>query len=647
MEKNYPRIHSILMDLLNRKEVTMAALCIQHNVSDRTIRNELSIIKQILQDYGLRLYKKKDGGYSIQSEHEQAEQHIQQLKKEIEEDIAKGLPQSQNSRIIFILQKLLLSNEYIKTIDIADEMFISKSTITCDIREIKKILAKYSLQLISKSHHGMRVIGKEEKIRECVIDYGLIDKTIFTPGESYDTWSLVLHDHDYEEIKTIVIQAFRKYDFHIYDEFISSIVTHVYLACKRIQSSCLIEDNFFEERNDYQKELQLAKDIAACIEEKLHIVFPSSEIHHIHFHNIGKRTHRLDTAAYDERLKQLVEKIMEMASYTYGYNFMSDTVLQNDLLTHLQAVQERLNVGSRLRNPLIDEIKSKFPLAYEIAISSFKNNWNWLCTVSEDEISYIAVHFAASLKRMQEQMKPKCKNILLVCASGIGISRLLEATLQQYFQKRISLQVSEFKYHEDMIPFSEYDLILTTVQLQNPAKNVMVIPTILTKRELDKIESFLFKENKSNFSVDDLFHKELFYLYDTLNKEELLSKMCSHLLDLHYVAGNYYDAVLEREKYSSTYIGNHIAIPHAVFPLAKKTTISICIMRNPVRWDNEHEIRLVFLLSIKFSDSRYMSDLYNLFTEMVENSELAHKCIACTSYDEIIQLLRYYSSSKS
>lgn len=62
MEKNYPRIHAILMDLLNRKEVTMAALCIQHNVSDRTIRNELSIIKQILQDYGLRLYKKKMAG---------------------------------------------------------------------------------------------------------------------------------------------------------------------------------------------------------------------------------------------------------------------------------------------------------------------------------------------------------------------------------------------------------------------------------------------------------------------------------------------------------------------------------------------------------------------------------------------------------
>lgn len=51
-----------------------------------------------------------------------------------------------NERILYLLKRLLLTEEYVKLEDLAAEMYISKSTVQNDMRDVKKRLKPYDIE---------------------------------------------------------------------------------------------------------------------------------------------------------------------------------------------------------------------------------------------------------------------------------------------------------------------------------------------------------------------------------------------------------------------------------------------------------------------------------------------------------------------
>ena len=73
-----------------------------------------------------------------------------------------------------------------------------------------------------------------------------------------------------------------------------------------------------------------------------------------------------------------------------------------------------------MKNPILQDIKREYPLAYEMATQACSVLRNVSPNpIKEDEIGYIAVSFALALER-QKAKEWAPKNILIVCASGKG-----------------------------------------------------------------------------------------------------------------------------------------------------------------------------------------------------------------------------------
>lgn len=72
-----------------------------------------------------------------------------------------------------ILKRLLLESDHAFIDDLAENLFVSRSTISNELVEIKEKLKPYHLKIESKPSIGLYVVGEEQAKRHFIMDYFL------------------------------------------------------------------------------------------------------------------------------------------------------------------------------------------------------------------------------------------------------------------------------------------------------------------------------------------------------------------------------------------------------------------------------------------------------------------------------------------
>ena len=79
-----------------------------------------------------------------------------------------------NYRYNFLLNKLLFEQNEIYFDDLADELFVSRSTLSSDFKKIREKFKPYHLKIESKANKGVYVMGQERDKRRFIMDYFMI-----------------------------------------------------------------------------------------------------------------------------------------------------------------------------------------------------------------------------------------------------------------------------------------------------------------------------------------------------------------------------------------------------------------------------------------------------------------------------------------
>ena len=92
----------------------------------------------------------------------------------------------------------------------------------------------------------------------------------------------------------------------------------------------------------------------------------------------------------------------------------------------------RLKYGFHIYNPMVDDFKNKYSVAYKMAeIAKGVLEERVGIEMTEDEMGFLAAYFGVFLLE-QEPEKKRCK-IAIVCGSGKIIGRLIENQLKKIF----------------------------------------------------------------------------------------------------------------------------------------------------------------------------------------------------------------------
>lgn len=167
------RMKVILRELIAvESPITGTYLASITQVSVRTTREDIKNLSMLLEGNGAMIESLKGKGYQLKIMEEQ--QLFRDFLTEISNDgqsINGFVPKTPEERTKYIIIRLLLNKNYIKLDDLADEMYISRSTIQNDLKQVREILFKYELSLDVRPNYGLKVIGNEMKLRFCMAEY--------------------------------------------------------------------------------------------------------------------------------------------------------------------------------------------------------------------------------------------------------------------------------------------------------------------------------------------------------------------------------------------------------------------------------------------------------------------------------------------
>ena len=122
------------------------------------------------------------------------------------------------------------------------------------------------------------------------------------------------------------------------------------------------------------------------------------------------------------------------------------------------------------------------------------------------------------------------------------------------------------------------------------------------------------------------------------SKDDAIREAGQILVDAGAVSPAYVDAMFEREKSVSTYMGNFLAIPHGTNEAKdsiKSSALSVVRYENPIDWDG-NEVR--FAIGIAGYDGGHLEILGKIAIVFSDTDEV-DKLLAAGSAEEVYQLL--------
>lgn len=637
------RMMLILKELMAVKSpITSEYLANSVQVTSRTIRNDIKDLNEILSTCGGFIKSTRGIGYELEIKNSEIFKLFLQEMSKNSTIITNKSPDSPEERVGYIVRKLLLENSYIKLDEIADELYLSKSTLQNDLIEVRKILKRFKLEIESKPYYGVKVKGNEMNLRFCLSEYLFNRKEInFNMQRQMES---ILSKEETNKILGIILEEVKANEIEISDISLNNLSIHFAIACKRIRDEnyILLSPGDFEGIYN-QKEYEVAKQIVTKIESDLNVSFPKTEIAYIAIHLLGTKKiakinlKRKEFESFVESdLGDTIKEIIMKIDDRLKLQLKDDKELFIALGLHLQPAINRLRYGMNVRNPMLEEIKTKYPLAFDAAILASKVLKERIAiSIDEDEIGYIALHIGVAMFR--QKMNQDVKRCIIVCASGVGSSMLLKYKLQaMYFNQLVIVDTIDY-YRLSETSLEQIDIIITTIPIEKKLSvPIIFVNTILGTGDFNKIEDYLQDRNGSKivFVKDEL----IFLQRDLQTKETVIKYLVNELEAASYVDGSFGNSVLEREQLSPTSFGNLVAIPHPMAPLTEETFWTICTLKIPIDWGG-NRVQFVCLLSLGKNRTPDLQFMYEYLIEIVEDEQKVKRLINCEEKSEFIEII--------
>ncbi|PAV28313.1 hypothetical protein CIL05_16890 [Virgibacillus profundi] len=629
--------------------VTGKELATKLGVTSRTIREDIKIINHEINRYGVEILSQKSKGYKVPlASQEQLKVLLNKVETErLTLEVNSVTPED---RVRFITKKLLYSNESIKIELLVDELYVSDSTIKNDLKKVKEILNKYNIKVVN-DNKGIQAKGNEINKRFCISDYFIhseeIDNSLIIKLVS--SFGYHFSDEDINKIKTIILHELSKNDIEVTDNTLNKIAFHIIIAIGRIKSGQPISSISNMESLKGESEYRIAIRINESIENLYSIKIPEQEIAYTTLHLVGNRLGQKGNISLSdlklflgEDTFQLSLDIVEQTRISLkGLNISDDEELIYSLGLHLKQLVTRLTFNMNIRNPMVREIKIKYPLAFEtgvIAAHCVEKETGF--KVNENEIGFLALHFGAAIERQRIKSISK-KKVALVCASGMATSELLLTKLSHFLDNTYNL-IGAYALHQlDELLKQNPDFILTTVPIERALDIPVVhVPSILDDKDVSVIQSSLEKNHNRKKIISQFFSKEMFFSgLKTKTKEETLDFLTRKMIQQGYIDTEIQKSIMERERISPTSIGNMVAIPHPLNMVSERSFICTAILDKQVKWSPNEEVELVMIIVLEKRWQAKFQEIFESLYEIIQSSENVQSLCKKGNFNEFLEII--------
>lgn len=625
------RMKKIIIELSDSEYVTASELAKILDLNEKTVRTTIGKMRDSLDEYGIEIESKTRKGYHLLIyDKEKYQAFINN-----DEWLSKNdIPNNSKEREEWLLDYLLKQHKFVRIDDLSEMLYVSRSTITNDIRNVEDSLKSYHITLIRRPNYGLHIQGSEFDIRNCMISQFKDNK-----------WAQRFSDkeeNELKEISKILLNNIQNQKVVLSKSMIQEMTSCIYIAKVRYEENYKITVSKNEVvHRIYKPCIDVATNIVEELNEKFHIHLLDSEIYYIAI-NIAARSDynvlegELESGVINQARKQATQ-MLDCVYDMMHLDMRQNLSLLYDLISFLIPMDIRMRYGIIAKNPFAEATKKKYFFAYNVASQAvIPLKKTYFHEVPENEIAYLTSIFALFIE--QEKDKKKKYNILVICATNMSTSKLLAYQYKKKFKKYIDEVYTCEMYNLDSFDFSKVDYIFTTVEINRVLpKPVLGISAFLEDEEVEKISSIL--KFKSSNTIADVYSEELFY--DNIKgetKEEILFEICKRIPEKYGIPSDFYEGLLRREEITGTDLAKHVALPHPYETTSDISFVCISVLDHPIRWTRQ-DVQVVILMAVAEDEQRDLTNFLQLISEFIANESAVLQLVEEPDFTTFVNLL--------
>lgn len=622
------------------------------NVSDRTIRKDIIELNSTLQQYHSIILSERGKGYLLNSNNRKF--LLSSLNNY-------NHPDEKENRIFEIIMMFASFPDGIDLYDMEEELFISRTTLEKELKNIQKILSRHYPALHIYREKGIIQLEGPERFIRLFFNYVLM-KSYNSQTREITAHSKRIDKDHLEFIKNIVLDTTISFKITLSDRDIMDLVTHLFIMETRIKRHKYIQTlgtarigknyDFLDKIAEQILSRLIDQDITS---EQIFLLELKQLAVKLSFINIKADSFSQINSSSEiipDQILHVVNRLITQIKNDFSIDLSKDDELFSGLVFHIKTLLNRYKYNQQPHNSFVDIIKKDYPFVFELSLSVYSIFYDELgIRLSENELGYIATHIGASIERQNQEYGKNNIKIAVTTNVPSSYTKLFTSKIESICGDRGTI-IGTFPYYklEEVLQLNP-DLIISTCPIEDSG-SVPILPISLSisgneKTALENAfeqlqKKWMYEKKSKNWNLIEKFRRELFETdYDASSAEDVMYYMSKKMEENGYVFEDFYKGLIERENLSPSVLANSIAIPHPLNAIALTSVIGVISLKKPILWKNSgHKVQLVFVIAIRKSEKQEIRDLFKFISMLIEDKQKTKSILNCKNYDEFISVVK-------
>lgn len=600
MDYHFSNRELLLLDYLQRHDfVTSEEAANYLSVSKRTVKKDLAHLKDIINTNEELLASIPAKGYYLSRDFTFNKEGFA-LSRD------KDLILNNYDRIAYLVQRLLLLKQPIQYEKLADELFISISSLKKDMVKVRSLLLEYRLKITHTPNRGVIITGDEYHFRLAISHF------FFHSFLSYlSNYSQQIYKRDavlIKYIERIIHQIAENYQMTFSDASINDLAIEVIIIYSRKSE----EEKLPYKHTENECDFQMAKDILLKSSYLFNLAKVQNTSVYYLFQHISSKKIITHITSKEKDVEQTLHEIVVEIYRNFDIDFSENHSVLKAIELHIVQLVKRVNCDLVIQNPLVFQFFRDYLFAAKITITAIqiieKNLTNKKIPI--DEYGFFILYFQAMLSNYV----PKKKIVLI----HIGNNRSEKMFLDNYLSMNLNSAKYEYQFVESY-PESErkFDLLLTSTQLPKKYSDKTVISN-LNKMTLQRLNYYLENLNDKSNILEKYISIKSILITSASTKKKVILDIINHLEKNHYLKkGRNYE-------FSYQEVGNGITHIQDLFKIIDRRICLVIILKNPILWEKT-VIKMLFLIKTKKDGDSDLTLLCEAFSNLINKPDSIQK----------------------
>lgn len=550
------------------------------NVSPRTIRSDIKAINTCIRPYHAEILSKKASGYRFYAEDPALIASLNKMKNAF---------LTRNDRVRYLAFCLCLEEAPLNINDLADEMFVSSTTIKSDIEQLKKTYS-LSYPFIALNLHREHICfeNDENKKRKLLND-------LFHKDWNYDSHGTTFYEARFLDedllnyFRETVPSILYEHGVSLEDPNFIFLVLALTIMYQRIQAGHILTDVEYKVVKN-AKIKTAVKALFAWLEEHFGMEIPSCEKQAIynylsswHYYSVDHLNSDNITDNFYAETIHLAYAYIEQLRLTYKINLALDQDLFYTLLFFLQNIVEDTTFyfDQDQKNMELEALMTEFELAEVMQPIVYNAKGRYL---SFTELLQLARIVNGGLKYLYVSHPEKKIQIALSghlnTPSLWNLKRQVLELFSNYFNITVLLPIYMLEFYD----LGKIDLLLTTAHkglADSNCANAIKINTTLSEEDKSHIFGYISSHiirtlcPSPRYTIRELLNDALWHEdADCTSLEKCLDMLFDELKEKKILDQKHIDDLMRKEREYPPVVTSGIYFIHSILP-CRRTKLSI------------------------------------------------------------------------